>query len=132
MAENDRIYNKCQNEMDSVGGIIETAVINLQPGLGSPFFDSVESRLSHALFSIPSIKGVEFGQGFNITEIRGSQANDEFILENGEIKTSTNNNGGILGGITNGMPLVSVAVKPTPSIGKLQKTVDICKNMRQP
>ncbi len=117
-----------KNEMDSVGGIIETAVINLQPGLGSPFFDSVESRLSHALFSIPSIKGVEFGQGFNITEIRGSQANDEFILENGEIKTSTNNNGGILGGITNGMPLVfRVAVKPTPSIGKLQKTVDICK-----
>src|SRR5690606_20073442 len=89
-----------KKERDSVGGIIETIITNLQPGLGFPFFDGVESRLAHALFSIPAVKGVEFGAGFNITKLRGSQANDEFILEGNKIVTSTNHNGGILGGIT--------------------------------
>lgn len=117
---------KAREQGDSVGGIIETGVINLPVGLGAPFFDSVESRLSHMLFSVPSIKGVEFGEGFNISKLKGSEANDPYSLEHGKIITTKNNNGGILGGITNGMPLVfRVAVKPTPSIGISQNTVDI-------
>lgn len=117
-----------KEERDSVGGVIESAVINLEAGLGSPFFDSVESRLAHILFSIPAVKGVEFGAGFDITKMRGSEANDELIIENGKIRTSSNNSGGIAGGITNGMPIIfRVAIKPTPSIGIPQKTVDISK-----
>ena len=123
----DTIIN-ARNEKDSVGGIIETAVINLPTGLGEPFFDSVESTLSHLLFSIPGVKGVEFGAGFKITGMKGSEANDEYYIDGDRIKTYSNNNGGINGGITNGMPLVLRAgIKPTPSIGKPQKTVDISK-----
>jgi chorismate synthase len=119
---------RAKEEMDSVGGVIETAVNNLPLGLGEPFFDSVESVLAHLLFSIPGIKGVEFGEGFNISKIKGSEANDEFYIQDEKIKTYSNNNGGILGGITNGMPLIfRAAVKPTPSIGKIQNTVDIEK-----
>jgi len=120
---------QAKKELDSVGGIVEAAVLNLSPGLGSPFFDSVESSVSHLLFSIPAVKGVEFGAGFEIAKMKGSEANDQFFIEDGSIKTYTNNNGGILGGITNGMPLVfKVAFKPTPSIGKLQKTINISNN----
>ncbi|MBC2582013.1 chorismate synthase [Clostridium sp. DJ247] len=119
---------KARSEKDSVGGVIETAVVNLPVGLGEPFFDSVESTLAHVIFSVPAVKGIEFGAGFDITKIRGSEANDEYHMENDRIVTDTNNNGGILGGITNGMPLVfRVAIKPTPSIAKAQKTVDIEK-----
>ncbi len=119
---------RAKEEMDSVGGVIETAVNNLPLGLGEPFFDSVESVLAHLLFSIPGIKGVEFGEGFNISKMKGSEANDEFYIQDEKIKTYSNNNGGILGGITNGMPLIfRAAVKPTPSIGKIQNTVDIEK-----
>ena len=110
---------------DSVGGILETAVTGLPAGIGEPWFDTVESLLSHALFSIPAVKGVEFGDGFATADMYGSQCNDSFVVENGEIVTATNHNGGINGGITNGMPLLfRCAVKPTPSIGKEQKTVD--------
>lgn len=117
---------KAKEQDDSVGGIIETAIINIPAGIGSPFFDSIESKLSQLLFSIPAVKGVEFGEGFNISSMKGSQANDQYYIEDGVIKTDTNNNGGVLGGITNGMPIVfSTAFKPTPSIGKTQKTVDI-------
>lgn len=119
---------KAREEKDSVGGVVETAVVNLPAGIGSPVFDSVESIISHLLFSIPAVKGVEFGAGFGITRMKGSQANDEFVLEEGRIATRTNNNGGILGGITSGMPLIfRTAFKPTPSIGKPQKTVDLSR-----
>ena len=110
---------------DSVGGIIEAAVLNLPAGLGDPFFDSLESTLSHLLFSIPAIKGVEFGAGFDLATMRGSTANDALFNQNGKIQTSTNHNGGILGGITNGMPLIfRVVVKPTASIYLEQHTVN--------
>lgn len=113
---------------DSVGGIIETVALNLPAGYGNPFFDSLESTLAHLLFSIPAVKGVEFGTGFAIAELRGSQANDRLHQENGVIKTLTNHNGGIIGGISNGMPLVfRVAIKPTASISLEQETVNANK-----
>lgn len=114
---------------DSVGGILETAVIGLPVGIGEPWFDSVESMLSHALFSIPAVKGVEFGAGFCCADMLGSQMNDAFVLTNNKISTKTNNNGGINGGITNGMPVIfRCALKPTPSISKEQETVDFINN----
>lgn len=114
---------------DSVGGVLQTVVTGMPAGVGEPWFDSVESVLSHALFSIGGVKGVEFGAGFAMADMTGSEANDAFEVSNGEILTKTNNNGGINGGITNGMPIVfSVAVKPTPSIAQKQSTVDFLKN----
>lgn len=110
---------------DSVGGVVEAAAVGLPPGLGEPFFDSVESVLAHLLFSIPAVKGVEFGSGFALAAMRGSQANDSFMVNNGKIQTASNHHGGILGGITSGMPLVlRAAFKPTPSIAKQQDTVN--------
>ncbi|WP_196000117.1 chorismate synthase [Clostridium sp. 1001271B_151109_B4] len=111
---------------DSIGGTIECAILGVNPGVGNPFFDSVESTLAHLMFSVPAVKGIEFGRGFDISKMRGSEANDEYYLDGENIKTRTNNNGGILGGITNGMPIVfNVAIKPTASIFKEQKTVNI-------
>ena len=111
---------------DSIGGTIECAILGVSPGIGDPFFDTVESTLAHLMFSVPAVKGIEFGKGFDISKMRGSEANDEYYLENGNIKTKTNNNGGILGGITNGMPIIfNVAIKPTASIFKEQNTVNI-------
>ncbi|QEK11768.1 chorismate synthase [Crassaminicella thermophila] len=119
---------KAKEDMDSVGGIIETAIVNVPAGVGSPFFDSVESKLAQLLFSIPAVKGVEFGAGFDITRMKGSESNDEFFIEKDDIKTYTNYNGGVLGGISNGMPILfRTALKATPSIGKLQRTIDIQK-----
>lgn len=123
------IILKAKEEQDSVGGIVETAIINIPAGLGRPFFDSVESKISSLAFSIPSVKGIEFGMGFDISKIKGSKANDSFCIADGDIKTRSNNNGGINGGITNGMPIIyRVAIKPTPSIAKAQTTVDIRDN----
>jgi chorismate synthase len=123
------VIEKARAEGDSVGGIIETAAINLRAGLGSPIFENVESILSSFLFSIPAVKGVEFGAGFSISGMYGSEANDELYFDNGQVRTRTNNNGGINGGITNGMPLVfRVAVKPTASIAQEQATIDVEKN----
>lgn len=115
-----------KDEGDSVGGVVETVIFGIPAGLGSPFFDSVESSLAHFMFSIPAVKGVEFGAGFGIADMRGSQANGGVVIGEGDmLQTRTNNNGGILGGITNGMPVVvRTAFKPTPSIAKEQDTVD--------
>ena len=111
---------------DSVGGILETAVIGLPEGIGEPWFDTVEGMLAHAVFSIPAVKGIEFGMGFDFAKMRGSEANDAFRYANGKVVTETNNNGGINGGITNGMPILfRTVVKPTPSIFKKQDTVDL-------
>lgn len=111
---------------DSVGGILESAVIGLPVGVGEPWFDSLESMLSHALFSIPAIKGVEFGDGFGLAGLFGSEANDPFRLVDGKVVTTSNHNGGINGGISNGMPvLYRVAVKPTPTIGTEQESIDL-------
>ena len=114
------------SEGDSVGGILETAILGLPAGVGEPFFDSVESGLAHLAFSIPAVKGIEFGAGFGFAELRGSAANDAFRADDaGRITTATNRNAGLNGGTTNGMPVVfRTVVKPTPSIYKPQQTVD--------
>ena len=112
-------------EGDSVGGVLETMVTGLPAGVGEPWFDSVESELAHIAFAIPAVKGIEFGSGFAFADMKGSEANDAFRLQGGQIVTATNHNGGVNGGITNGMPLVfRTALKPTPSIYKTQQTVD--------
>ncbi len=123
--EMKKVILEAKTEGDSVGGVLETCVIGVPGGLGEPWFDTLEGVLSHAIFSIPAIKGVEFGDGFDLCRMKGSCANDPFCLdEEGRIITSTNRNGGINGGITNGMPLLfRCAVKPTPTISKEQKTV---------
>lgn len=120
---------KAAKDGDSVGGIMETAILGLPKGLGEPWFDSIESIISHIMFSIPAVKGIEFGMGFEMADKFGSEVNDSFCVENGNVVTTTNNNGGINGGITNGMPVVfRCVVKPTPSIYKEQKTVNMATN----
>ncbi len=124
-----RVIEQAKEDGDSVGGIIEGIALNSPVGLGEPVFDTLEGDLAKALFAIPAIKGVEFGSGFRAAEKKGSENNDPFTIGYGKIVTTTNNAGGVLGGISNGMPIVvRVAVKPTPSIAKNQETVNI-KNM---
>lgn len=111
---------------DSVGGIIECAVTGLPAGIGGPLFDGLEGRLAQVLFGIPAVKAVEFGSGFGAAELFGSENNDPYVVKDGKVQTITNNAGGLLGGITNAMPLtLRVAIKPTPSIAKPQNTVDL-------
>ncbi len=111
---------------DSIGGILETAVIGIKPGFGEPWFDTVEGLISHAVFSIPAVKGIEFGKGFSFAHSLGSEVNDEYYIKDNEINLKTNNCGGITGGITNGNPIIfRTAFKPTPSIKKPQNTVNI-------
>ena len=120
------IIEKARMDMDSVGGIVEVMAAGMPPGVGDPFFDSLESRLSHALFSVPAVKGIEFGAGFALAARKGSETNDPMTFDKGKVRTTRNNNGGITGGITNGMPvLFRVAIKPTPSIGQPQQTVNV-------
>jgi chorismate synthase len=115
-----------RNDCDSIGGVIECMATGLPAGLGAPFFDSVESTISQLLFSVPAVKGVEFGEGFGFAAMRGSQANDAFRMADGKVVTETNHAGGVNGGITNGMPVIfRCAVRPTPSIAKKQQTVSL-------
>jgi chorismate synthase len=117
-----------RKEQDSMGGTIECTILGIDAGIGNPYFDSVESTLAHLLFSVPAVKGIEFGKGFEMTRLRGSECNDEYYYDGDKVKTYTNNNGGITGGITNGMPILfKVAMKPTPSIIKKQRTIDIAE-----
>lgn len=121
--------NSVAKKGDSVGGIIEAGAINLPQGLGDPMFDGIENLLAKNLFGIPAVKGVDFGAGFRAATMTGSQHNDAFVLKDGKIVTATNNAGGILGGITTGMPLLlRVAIKPTPSIPLPQETVNIAEH----
>ena len=121
-------FNPAKGVLNSVGGVIELMAINLPAGLGAPYFDSVESRLSQILFSVPAVKGIEFGEGFGFAQLTGAEANDQMHYEEGKVRCYTNHNGGITGGLTNGMPLVfRVAMKPTPSISREQKTVSLAE-----
>lgn len=117
---------KAHNALDSLGGIIECACVNIPAGIGSPMFEGLENTISQLVFGIPAVKGIEFGAGFKVAQMLGSQNNDEFYVDDhGHVLTRTNNHGGILGGISSGMPLVfRVAIKPTPSISQPQKTID--------
>jgi chorismate synthase len=122
------LINNMKNIKDSIGGTIKCSIIGFPAGIGGPIFNSLESTLSHAMFSIPAIKGIEFGAGFRAAKMKGSEHNDPWIIKNGEIKTAKNDAGGIIGGISIGMPIeFQVAVKPTASIGKPQKTVNVEK-----
>lgn len=120
------VIRRARAEGDSVGGVLETVVTGLPAGVGEPWFDTVESLLSHALFAVPAVKAVEFGDGFALADLRGSAANDPFVVRDGAVLTATNRSGGINGGITNGMPvLFRCAVRPTPTIGREQQTVNM-------
>lgn len=127
----DRISD-ARMECDSVGGIIECYITGLPAGLGEPMFGGVESRIAQIVYGIPAVKSVEFGIGREASELRGSQCNDAFTVENGRISTLTNHAGGILGGITNGMPVIfRAAIKPTPSISRPQQSVSLSKAQEQ-
>ena len=115
-------------DRDSVGGVLECMITGLPAGLGAPFFDSVESVLSHLLFAVPAVKGVSFGEGFGFAELRGSEANDPFAMAGDRVVTISNHSGGVNGGITNGMPVIfRCVIRPTPSIAKAQQTVSLKK-----
>ena len=123
-----KLIEKAEKEQDSIGGIVEGIALNVPAGLGEPVFENLDGELAKALLAIPAAKAVEFGAGFNAARMRGSENNDPFTIKDGKIVTTTNNAGGILGGISNGMPVVvRVAVKPTASISRSQETVDINK-----
>ena len=118
------VIAQAKADSDSVGGIVECAVLHLPAGLGEPIFDGMENRIARLIFAIPAVKGVEFGAGFAVAKMRGSQNNDPFTMVNGEVKPKSNHHGGILGGITSGMPLICrMAVKPTPSIPREQESI---------
>lgn len=124
------LVEAARKERDSVGGVVEAAVVGLPAGVGDPMFDGLENRLSQALFAIPAVKGVSFGDGFYSSCVRGSENNDPYVVDaKGRVRTETNHCGGILGGISTGMPLVfRAAFKPTPSIGQAQKSVSLSKH----
>lgn len=131
----DNILEKIKKEVeyakqqgDSIGGIAETVIMNMPIGIGEPLFDNLESKISYGVFSIPAVKAVSFGSGFDFNNLYGSVANDQMRYENGKVVTTTNHNGGINGGISNGMPIIfKTAFKPTPSIFKEQQTIDFIK-----
>jgi len=122
------LIKEVKAEGDSVGGIVEVIALGVPAGLGEPVFDKLDAELAKALMSIGAVKGVEIGAGFEAARMKGSEMNDEFIIEEGRIRTKTNNAGGILGGISTGEPIICrIAVKPTPSISKPQRSVDMEK-----
>ena len=126
MNEMIKMIKDAKMNMDSLGGIITVVAFNVPAGFGEPFYSSIESRIAESMFGVPAVKGVEFGLGFDFVHYKGSECNDAYTIKNNKIKTKTNNNGGILGGISNGMPIVvNVAIKPTPSIAKEQLTLNI-------
>ncbi len=126
--EMEQAIIEAKKEGDSLGGIVECVALNIPVGVGEPLFDDLDADLAKAVFAVPAVKGVEFGAGFAASQMRGSQNNDAYLLEGGKIITESQNAGGILGGLSSGMPiLIRVAIKPTPSIGKEQKTVNVCK-----
>ena len=117
---------EARKEGESVGGVVECLALNVPVGVGEPMFDSLDADLAKALFNVPAVKAVEFGLGFGIAELKGSESNDAYVMQNGKVESFTNNMGGILGGLSNGMPiLMQVAIKPTPSISLPQKTVNL-------
>jgi chorismate synthase len=121
-----KTISEARNEGDSVGGIVECVVRGAPAGLGNPIFDGVENRIAQLMFAVPAVKGIEFGAGFAAAGMHGSENNDEYCIENGKVRTSTNHAGGILGGITNGEEIVfRAAFKPTPSIAKPQRSVNL-------
>ena len=120
-------------ERDSLGGVIECCAINFPAGVGNPLYDGLDNRLAQAIFGIPAIKGLEFGNGFAAARLRGSTNNDPWIIEDGEVRAASNRHGGILGGISSGMPITfRVAIKPTPSIGKVQQSVSLSRQENTP
>ncbi len=119
---------EAKKEGDSLGGIVECVVLNMPVGVGEPLFDALDADLAKAVFAVPAVKGVEFGVGFGAARLRGSENNDAYLVKNGKVVTATENAGGILGGLSSGMPiLIRAAIKPTPSIAKEQTTVDMYK-----
>lgn len=125
------VINSARMAQDSVGGVVECAAVGFPAGVGSPMFDGLENVISQLVFSIPAVKGIEFGNGFSCADIFGSENNDVFFINDGKILTKTNNHGGILGGISSGMPIIfRAAFKPTPSISQPQKSVDF-KEMKE-
>jgi chorismate synthase len=122
----EQVVQDARDAGDSVGGIVEVFVLNVPSGVGQPIFDSIDADLAKALFTIPAVKGVEFGAGFKAASLMGSQNNDAYTMKDGQVVTLTNNSGGVLGGLTTGMPIeFRVVFKPTPSISKPQRTVDL-------
>ena len=125
------VIREAKEEGDSVGGVIEVGVTGFPAGIGDPMFDGIENRIAQIVFGVPAVKGLEFGSGFDCASMRGSDHNDAYVLRSGRIETATNHHGGILGGISSGMPIVfRAAIKPTPSIFKPQRSVDL-KNMTE-
>ncbi|MFX1239069.1 MAG: chorismate synthase, partial [Promethearchaeota archaeon] len=125
-SEMENLIKEAKEQNDSIGGIIKCIVLNLPEGVGGPMFNSIESNLAKAIFSIPAVKGIEFGAGFKAATMKGSDHNDPWIIKEEKIKTSKNDSGGIIGGISIGTPIeFNVAFKPTPTIGKIQKTINL-------
>lgn len=129
----EEAISSARREGDSLGGVVEVRTEGVPVGVGEPFFDSIESSIAHLAFSVPAVKAIEFGAGFRAARMRGSEHNDPFVWRDGRVRTETNHAGGILGGLATGMPIIfRVAVKPTSSIARPQRTVDLVSHASVP